>query len=769
MEEDQEKYLEDARKVVKEQAYFMRASLEKAQLKDALRYSSAMLSELKTSLLSPRNYYILFMQVFDEMRILENYFKEEYRRGRKMPDLYESVQHATYVIPRLYLLITVGSVFIQTHEIGAKVILLDLLECIKAIQHPLRGLFIRYYFLKLCKDRLPDTGSEYEGTGGNIDDAIEIIIRNLSEMNKLWIRMQGSKDKSKRERERLDLKVTIGENVTRLSNLEGVSLDTYKTKVLPKIIDIITSSKDAISQTYLMDCTIQAFPDEYHLQTLQELLKVCTTQLEPTVDIKNIFINLMGRLADFALNNDMGTFNSEVDIYSMFKQNIDKMLDSNSQIEFKNLLDLQVAFLNFTLRCYPSNSEYVNDILKSCCRLCERQNETDFTEECQKNIVKFLAMPLDTMSLSILTMNEYPNLMKHLPFQKRRQVAIKICQAVVNLNQVIDDLKITGELLKFIQPLLITQNDYVEIPENEFEEEQQLVARTVHLVQNGDLAIHNTILQQFIAKFQQGEINRQKYTYPAAIFALFRLIQLIASQGGPQTQETQYKVLFEQIRGLIDVLQGHFPELALKLNLNFLLCINTVDQAQEFDEFSYDVGTQIITIFQDEIGDSNVKVVLLNQIMSTFAKLNCISGENFDTLAGNATQQAAKLLKKNEQAIGVLNAAHMFYNDHIKNVQRVQECFKKAIKIASQSIGNNPKFVYVFIQILNKYFYFFEQVEFKDAEIQEVIKMINEKLPKALSDNDEQSKKIKILWTATQELVRERKRRSIQAYQQINI
>ena len=41
------------------------------------------------------------MQVFDEMRHLENYFKEEYRRlmiiyiliyrGRKMPDLYESV------------------------------------------------------------------------------------------------------------------------------------------------------------------------------------------------------------------------------------------------------------------------------------------------------------------------------------------------------------------------------------------------------------------------------------------------------------------------------------------------------------------------------------------------------------------------------------------------------------------------------------------------------------------------------------------------------
>lgn len=54
----------------------------------------------------------------------------------------------------------------------------------------------------------------------------------------------------------MDLKVTIGENVTRLSNLEGVSLDTYKTKVLPKIMDIVVSSKDTISQTYLIDCTI---------------------------------------------------------------------------------------------------------------------------------------------------------------------------------------------------------------------------------------------------------------------------------------------------------------------------------------------------------------------------------------------------------------------------------------------------------------------------------------------------------------------------------
>ena len=112
MEEDQEKFLDEAKKIVKEQAYYMKRALDSANLRDGLRYASTMLSELITSLLSPKNYYILYMQIFDELRNLEAYFKEEYRRKRKMIDLYESVQHATSLIPRLYLLITVGTVYI---------------------------------------------------------------------------------------------------------------------------------------------------------------------------------------------------------------------------------------------------------------------------------------------------------------------------------------------------------------------------------------------------------------------------------------------------------------------------------------------------------------------------------------------------------------------------------------------------------------------------------------------------------------------------------
>lgn len=125
----------------------------------------------------------------------------------------------------------------------------------------------------MMKDKLPDVGSPYEGEGGDVNDAIDFILQNLSEMNRLWVRMQhlntANKDKEHREAERNELRVTVGENIIRLGHLEGMTYELYKTVVLPKILDIIVICKDPMAQQYLMDCIIQVFPDEYHLQSFE--------------------------------------------------------------------------------------------------------------------------------------------------------------------------------------------------------------------------------------------------------------------------------------------------------------------------------------------------------------------------------------------------------------------------------------------------------------------------------------------------------------------
>jgi hypothetical protein len=66
-EEQQENWLQEGKAVVKQQAFLMKRALDNSNLKDALKYSSNMLCELRTGLLSPKNYYELYMMVISQL------------------------------------------------------------------------------------------------------------------------------------------------------------------------------------------------------------------------------------------------------------------------------------------------------------------------------------------------------------------------------------------------------------------------------------------------------------------------------------------------------------------------------------------------------------------------------------------------------------------------------------------------------------------------------------------------------------------------------
>lgn len=70
-----------------------------------------------------------------------------------------------------------------------------------------------------------------EETTGDISDSMDFVLLNFAEMNKLWVRMQHqghSRDREKRERERQELRILVGTNLVRLSQLEGVGVERYK-------------------------------------------------------------------------------------------------------------------------------------------------------------------------------------------------------------------------------------------------------------------------------------------------------------------------------------------------------------------------------------------------------------------------------------------------------------------------------------------------------------------------------------------------------------
>jgi len=191
----------------------------------------------------------------------------------------------------------------------------------------------------------------------------------MSEMNRLWVRLQhlsGHKDREIREVERNELRVTVGENIIRLSSLNGVTFDIYNERILPRILEIVIMCKDTMAQQYLMECVIQAFPDEFHVQTLEQLLNT-TSNLNSDVDIKNIFISLMEKLSKYAAsagnseNNLLAQINRDLDIFALFKKYTDKIIEEQGRkIEVSKILELEVNFMNFTIKTYPGNIGYVN-------------------------------------------------------------------------------------------------------------------------------------------------------------------------------------------------------------------------------------------------------------------------------------------------------------------------------------------------------------------------------------------------------------------------
>jgi vacuolar protein sorting-associated protein 35 len=54
-------------------------------------------------------------------------------------------------------------------------------------------------------------------------------------------------------------------------------------------------------------------------------------------------------------------------IFDLFKKYTDKIIEEQSQkMEISKLLELEVAFMNFSIKTYPTNINYVNLILDSC-------------------------------------------------------------------------------------------------------------------------------------------------------------------------------------------------------------------------------------------------------------------------------------------------------------------------------------------------------------------------------------------------------------------
>jgi len=724
-----------------------------------------MLRELRTNTLQPKYYYSLYMKVVDELRELEEYLSALQRSGKSMVSIYEQVQSCSNVVPRLYLLCCVGGVYISSLEAPAKDILKDMVELLKGVQHPTRGLFLRYYLSMVSKNKLPDVGSPYEGTGGNVQDATTFLLKNFNESNRLWTRLQfqgDKKDKKRREKERLDLRLLVGTNLVRLSQLEGLDVQEYKQNVLPKILEEIVDCKDTIAQNYLMDCVIQVFPDEYHVATLDIFLSACE-KLKERVQVRTILESMMNRLTSYIQSNS-GSSNSNLEglnAFKLFNNCINALIEKKKNMSLTETLKLETVLSNFALKCYPGKVDYVTHCLATCSTLIDKTDfvlttknaandsqDTRSSDETTLQIEELLSTPLATMGIRVLEIPAYAKLMTYLPWGNWRIVAATLLKSVLALNLPLSEVSQVEQLFSAICPLLKDRDGYVspkdedgrELPvSQQFKDEQHLVARTIHLMKNDDTDMLLRIYVVARIQFTNGGSSRIQHTAAPLVFAALALSRRVyqrekeaaENSGSGEFIAPQFstKKVFHFLMEIVTALAtaGH-AEQACRL---FLQSAQAADDCN-LHAIAYEFIKEALLLYEGEISDSRAQIRALTTVIGTLVNCKSFPVEDYMALTTKVAQYANKLLKKPDQCRMVSLSSHLFYS-HIPtgegdavyiDASRILECLQRSLKIASVCDPN------LFVEILDRYVYYFELEcpTIQSSNISTLVALTNEQL-----------------------------------------
>jgi len=761
-DQQQMKILADAKAVIASEAFHMKRALDNNKIMDAINHASLMVSELRTSLLSPPEYYMLYMQTFDELRYLEAHlYDERDKHGKKMSELYELVQYAGNIVPRLYLLITVASAYIRTKEAPVKEILRDTVEMCKGVQHPTRGLFLRNYLSEMTKDKLPDLSSD--PVDGDVRDSVDFILNNFTEMNKLWVRLHMGplREREKREAQRKALRTLVGKNLSNLNSLEGIDVEMYKDTILPRVLEQVVGCHDRLAQQFLMEIIVQVFPDEFHIATLDKFLGACS-KLVPRVDLKNILASLIERLASFAQ-----TSQSSINAQSLFETfetciqklgteaSSDDLTDADSiaaqtaaaaaapdmasaaaavasqtsggtkpRLACRDYLALQACLENLCLRCFKDTPAFVDTILGNVnaylVKLVDSEPELIRETAAVQQLCLMLSQPVEAYNdaLRVLSLKNYANIGQHLMYEKRKQVQVALLQNIVEQNTAITSVEQVSTVLSYVATLVHDESDKPDpssIDMDDFIDEQHLVASTVHLLENSDPEALFRMYFTARKAFGVGGKDRIIYTLPPIVFCVLRLVSRNVRPPLSEDNKKFGQTLFKFIHDTVKALQTHnYGVIALRL---FLQSAQTASNCG-MESFAYEFVTEAMSIYEDDIADSAEQFAALTLVIGTLynLKFSGEAAESYETLSTKVAKHSLKLMRHNDQCHAVCMSSHLFWrtlpqDPEAANVgrdgKRVLECLQKSLKIADSSM-NAASNVLLFVEILNQYIYFFE-------------------------------------------------------------
>lgn len=646
-------------------------------------------------------------------------YLEEDKHGKSVSELYKIVQYCANILPRLYLLITVGAVYIKTKKVPANEVLKDLIEMCQGVQHPTRGLFLRTYLADMTKDKLPEKGSVYaENGGGDINDCIDFILKNFVEMNKLWVRMKHQavvRDKTRRDEERKQLSILVGKNISRISSLEGVDGKIYKTKILPKLLRQIVQCKDHLAQQTLFVILIQAIPDEWHLKTLKSLFR-SISKVESNVDVKQIVISLIDRLGNYIKRENIKKEKS----FPLFFKSIQTLITKREEMPVDSALAMLNSLMEIVVKCYGKNKEYIDQIMTFANEHIENVKPDTSLRSVSDQMFKLIKQSMQAISdvKEILQLQSFHNLSSKFSVNHRKKLATELATNTIS-STFISSLDTWKQYLEYIKPLTVDSEDD---DDDDFSLQKGLISSSLHAIKTDNVEeLFAMILE---AKNLLIDCNEKAriIIFPAIIFALLKLLrQINALKGTESYNENAITRVLKECNQFIEKLKQIEGYRIFILNL-YLSCAHSAVKCGE-QQAAHSFFSKALE-FYETIALNKEQFEAIRILIGTAIQLReGLGKESYNTISKQIGKLGSYLIRTTDKTRALYLCAHMFI-DEPDGETKTLKCLSEATKVATSDIDVD---VSLLVEIFDRNVYFIGKVK-NDSELVNKIEELNNKI-----------------------------------------
>lgn len=480
-------------------------------------------------------------------------------------------------------------------------------------------------------------------------------------MNKLWVRLQHQGHSSERElryKERKELKILVGSNLVRLSQIiddyqeddgEYKPVEYYRERIFPIITEQIIQCRDHLAQSYLIDVIIQIFPATFHFATLKMLLMDVFLSLNPMLRKSELVLTLVERFTQYykfesdssptpvqveekgeidVLNEKVdglevttaeNSVSVEGDLFQVFWNFYLKLTELDPELPSEEHSTMLQGLIKLSLTYEPKNYENLNQLYKFAAEKLSATSETD------DEWLQLLLVPIDhfqTMK-NLLELNHFYEFYSNLKPKFQKQISLAIIDKLFASNEkYIDQAEIDG-IFKYLIVLIkdssdssklntskslgvtktfqIEKKDGPKLVSLEFLQNQEKISKVLHLIIGSDPFKSLSNLMYVRKKYLNKSGDNMIYTYPTLINQILQNLKLA---GYKRKSDEDYLLLtsnFKHLSVIIDefynIHQQDHLELILKLYLN---AASIADQLK-LESISYEFFTQCFIVYEENL------------------------------------------------------------------------------------------------------------------------------------------------------------------------